>query len=275
MPAETGLVDLLFEAEKNPDRFYMVIFDEMNLSQVEHWFAPFLSLLELPVKDRKLKLYSKENTWHAKSIYKDTVHIGDNVIFVGTANLDETTKDFSDRLLDRVNVVTLQQVSFTQMNQSAPENHPDRTFTYEQYRSWSVQEPAFTAYTQEELKFFDHLHQTINQYDAQKGVSYRLIDRMGTYILNLPQTQNEMYTLSKATALDLGIKQRLLTKIKGSERQIGYLVGTTLRPDVEPSNSELLNLFKSEEAQQISHFEATQKELKRKALELGVHGYTN
>ena len=81
--------------------------------------------------------------------------------------------------------------------------------------------------------------------------------------------------LTKSDALDLGIKQRLLTKIKGSERQIGYLVGTTLRPDVEPTNSELLNLFKSEEAQQISHFEATQKELKRKALELGVHGYTN
>ena len=275
MPAETGLVDLLFQAEQNPDRFYMVIFDEMNLSQVEHWFAPFLSLLELPANERRLKLYSKENTWHAKSIYKDTVRIGDNVIFIGTVNLDETTKDFSDRLLDRVNVVTLQKGSFTQLQQDAPKGHPDRTFDYEQYRSWSDKTPGVSVYTQEELKFFDQLHEVINRYDAQKGVSYRLIDKMGSYILNLPKTQNEAYTLTRGMALDLGIKQRLLTKIKGSDRQIGYLVGTTLKPDVEPLNSELLELFKSEEAQRISNFEMTQKELKRKALELGVHGYTN
>lgn len=275
MPAETGLVDLLFQAEQNPDRFYMVIFDEMNLSQVEHWFAPFLSLLELPAKERRLKLYSKENTWHAKSIYKDTVQIGDNVIFVGTVNLDETTKEFSDRLLDRVNVVTLQKGSFTQLQQVVPADHPDRTFDYEQYRSWSNQTPGVQAYTQEELAFFDELHEIINRYDSQKGVSYRLIDKMGAYILNLPQTQNKAYTLSKEVALDLGIKQRLLTKIKGSDRQIGYLVGTTLKPDIEPLNSELLELFKGETAQRISTFEMTQKELKRKALELGVHGYTN
>lgn len=275
MPAETGLVDLLFQAEQNPDRFYMVIFDEMNLSQVEHWFAPFLSLLELPAKDRRLKLYAKENTWHTKTIYKDSVRIGDNVIFVGTVNLDETTKDFSDRLLDRVNVVTLQKGSFTQLQQAAPSDHPDRTFDYQQYHSWINQHPGISAYTEEELQFFDELHEVINRYDAQKGVSYRLLNKMGYYINNLPQTNKPAYTLSKAEALDLGIRQRLLTKIKGSDRQIGYLVGTTLKPDVEPLNSELLTLFKGESAQRISSFEMTQKELKRKALELGVHGYTN
>src|SRR5690606_13264081 len=56
VPTDTGFVDFLIGASKNPDKMHMVVFDEMNLSQVEHWFSPFISILELPQSERVLKL---------------------------------------------------------------------------------------------------------------------------------------------------------------------------------------------------------------------------
>ena len=53
IPSETGLVDLLIHAENNSDEMHMVVFDEMNLSQIEYWFAPFMSLLELKERGGK------------------------------------------------------------------------------------------------------------------------------------------------------------------------------------------------------------------------------
>ena len=41
-----------------------------------------------------------------------TIEIGENIIFVGTVNFDETTKELSDRLLDRTNLITLQKFRF-------------------------------------------------------------------------------------------------------------------------------------------------------------------
>lgn len=275
VPSETGLVDLLFSAEQNPDKLYMVIFDEMNLSQVEHWFAPFLSLLELDAERRWLRLYSKDCQCHNNHKYKSKVNIGDNVIFVGTVNLDETTKEFSDRLLDRVNVVTLQKGRFSQIQLEKNENHKDRTFDYVEFKSWISDVPAMAAFNETELLFFDNLHDVINQFDHQKGVSYRFLNRLGTYINNIPNCPENLYTLNKIEALDLGIRQRLLTKIKGSERQFGTLLGTTSSPQEEPINSALLEFFGGDDVKSIGSFEWSEKEIKRKALELGIYGYTS
>ena len=44
-----------------------------------------------------------------------TIEIGENIIFVGTVNFDETTKELSDRLLDRTNLITLQKIPFCEM----------------------------------------------------------------------------------------------------------------------------------------------------------------
>lgn len=71
--SETGFVDFLIHAENNKDKMHMVIFDEMNLSQVEHWFAPFISLLELNHDERNLQLYSSNAICHNNIKYKRPV----------------------------------------------------------------------------------------------------------------------------------------------------------------------------------------------------------
>lgn len=279
VPAETGLVEILLEAEQNPENLYMVVFDEMNLSQVEHWFAPFLSLLELKPEDRRLSLYAEGSTCHNNFKYKNSVLLGENIMFIGTINLDETTKDFSDRLLDRVNVVTLQKTSFAMMQQMTDDiTCSTQNFDFEDFKAWVSTKAGIEAYTTEELLFFDELHEVINKFDSQKGVSHRLINRMGNYINNIPvvmSEEDEEFELTKEQAIDLGIKQRLLTKIKGSERQIGDLIGSRMTASDIGEKGELRILFESEHAQAISSFEETLNEINRKALELGVYGFTN
>lgn len=276
VPASNGLVDMLIQAEQNPDQLYMISFDEMNLSQIEYWFAPFLSLLELKPERRRLQLYGKGSFCRNRDRYKDHVMIGDNVIFVGTVNLDETCKEFSDRLLDRVNVVTLQKESFRALKLSTPSTEEgEKNFTFNQFKGWLNTNSGMEVFTLEELDFFDELHQLINRYDAQKGVSYRLLNKIGCYINNLPTGEVNGVTLTRSEAIDLGMKQRLLTKIKGGESQIGSLVGVVMDPDDELTNSKLATLFQSETAQKISTFEQTINEIKRKALELGIYGQTN
>ena len=55
--SEAKLVRTLMKAKENPNQLYIIVFDEMNMSHIEHWFTPFLSVLELETKNRILNLY--------------------------------------------------------------------------------------------------------------------------------------------------------------------------------------------------------------------------
>ena len=274
-PSETGLVDLLVRAENNPHELHMVIFDEMNLSQVEHWFAPLLSLLEVKTEERILSLYGKNSPCANQEDYPYQVKIGENILFVGTVNLDETTKEFSDRLLDRVNMVSIQKGSFLEMKRLNKKLQPSRTFSFQEFSSWRKINGGVEIFEDEELEFFDRLHLLINQYDSQKGVSYRFLNRLARYIKNIPEGMDETYSLTKGEAIDLGIKQGLLTKIKGSRQHVGTLIGEIPAPGGRLEGSELLELLNERKSGVVSNFSYTHKELRRKALELGIYGYTS
>lgn len=282
IPADTGLIDLLVEASNNPDKMYMVIYDEMNLSQVEHWFAPFLSLLELEPECRKLKLYSKDSVCHNRARYPHELIIGENIIFIGTVNLDETTKDFSDRLLDRANIVTLNKRSFLDFKKEVIDSYnlkdiESMEYSFEDYKSWIIDTNSVQDLSDKELGFLDELHNIIQKYDYQKGVSFRVLEKVVSYIKNIPpifDDENEEI-ISRREAFDIEIKQRLLTKIRGSERQYGKLIGNMEPESFKILTSELYDFFNSEEAVKISDFDLTLKEIKRKAKELTLYGYTN
>lgn len=111
---------------------HFLIFDEMNLSHVERYFAPFLSLMEAAtileaergialVSDADLTLLSaildvedatSREAESARSIIADgrDLILPPNLFFVGTVNIDETTYMFSPKVLDRAQVIELQSV---------------------------------------------------------------------------------------------------------------------------------------------------------------------
>ncbi len=85
----------------------LVVLDEMNLSHPEQYFADVLSALEGGDKDPSVELLAK-GLESAPSLLRDgKVHLLDNTWFIGTANQDETTKDFADKTYDRSHVMWL------------------------------------------------------------------------------------------------------------------------------------------------------------------------
>jgi len=88
------------------DTLQIILLDEMNLSQPEQYFADFLSLLETP-DIAKINLLDSPNSKAPSMFVNDgrALKIPDNVWFIGTANHDETTKEFADKTYDRAHIM--------------------------------------------------------------------------------------------------------------------------------------------------------------------------
>ncbi len=284
-PSDTRLVDFLNHANDEKDKMHIVIFDEMNLSQVEYWFAPFISLLEREAIERNLYLYNPESNCINRKQYKPYIHIGENIRFIGTVNVDETTKEFSDRLLDRANIIILEKQTFKTLkseieefneNASNEEAYNNICKNKGVYLDWINDSHWFEPYNDIEIDFLDELHKIINKYDDQKGVSFRIIEKIGDYLNNIPRKLDGELLLDRSKAFDLQINQRIITKLKGTEQQFGKLIGTiNSYGSDEIIESELLNFIVKDEWKEISDFTLTKKEIRRKAKELGVYGYAN
>lgn len=86
------------QIEKRNPRPYHLILDEMNLARVEHYFAKFLSAMEVRVRTGKGIIV----------LYKDKqVDLTPNLFFIGTVNVDETTHGFAEKVYDRAQIIEL------------------------------------------------------------------------------------------------------------------------------------------------------------------------
>lgn len=128
----TPFVRFLVKAMRYPDVPFFVCMDEMNLAPVEQYFAEFLSVLE----SRKLlsdgtitseplikaDIFSKyadqlhrdldiTDTETYKAVYdrlkNDGLRLPSNLIVVGTVNMDETTHQFSRKVIDRAMTIEM------------------------------------------------------------------------------------------------------------------------------------------------------------------------
>jgi hypothetical protein len=109
---------------------HFLIFDEMNLSHVERYFAPFLSLMEAanildeddgaPLVDPQSLATISEVLLHEDATSPEaeaaqllvannrTLQLPSNLFFIGTVNVDETTYMFSPKVLDRAHVIEIE-----------------------------------------------------------------------------------------------------------------------------------------------------------------------
>jgi hypothetical protein len=95
---------------------WFVLFDEMNLARVEHYFADLLSVLE---SGRDVAGWTREPL---RFVYPPEaegelppreLYLPPNLYFIGTVNIDETTHLFSPKVLDRAWTLPLDQVDFS------------------------------------------------------------------------------------------------------------------------------------------------------------------
>lgn len=124
----------------NPDVPFFVCLDEMNLAPVEQYFAEFLSVLETRSRDQDGhvvtgalvdKQYFKDDTkmkedlgfdgaddWTIK-VRSDLVNKGltlpPNLVVIGTVNMDDTTYQFSRKVIDRAMTIEMNGGELSQM----------------------------------------------------------------------------------------------------------------------------------------------------------------
>ena len=269
--SETRLVDFLKHADENKNEMHMVIFDEMNLSQIEFWFAPFISILEKDVENRKLILYDENQRCINNEKYPSSINIGNNIIFVGTINVDETTKNISDRLIDRSFIINLKKAKFSeyfaqQSGKSETENyvekHSEKDFIEYMPKESMSDKNYITKFSIKQLEFFDKIHEELNKIDNQKGVSFRTVKNIALYISNKPKD------FDKSKAFDYAFKQTIMKKINGSIDSIGEFLGYSASNETDGILNNIFNEFS-----EISDFEECKIEIKNKNLELRKYGY--
>lgn len=99
---ETDFLIKLYEASYNPDRINLFVLDEMNISRVEYYFADFLSVLEYPSDQWKLRIMNLPYDFIPPVKLEDGyIRIPTNSYFIGTANKDDSTFAIADKVYDR------------------------------------------------------------------------------------------------------------------------------------------------------------------------------
>ena len=94
-------LSFLLAAAEEPDMPYLLLLDEMNLAHVERYFSDFLSGVE--TRDAILPNLARgqDGEWRLRSETEQFVPLPRNVFVIGTVNVDETTYQFSPKVLDR------------------------------------------------------------------------------------------------------------------------------------------------------------------------------
>lgn len=265
-PSDTGLAELLVEASRHPEKMYIVCFDEMNLARAEYYFAQFISVLEKK-ENPALQLYnpSLEERVYNHSDYPARIPLLDNVLFMGTVNVDESTYHFSDKILDRANVITLHQRKFSDMARlTRREAAPEVEVSADEYRQFRKDEGVVTL-SDEELHLLDDLNAALDERGTSGGIGYRVVSDMSRYLANIPSGS----PMNRKEALDMQIVQRVLTKVRGSREQIGYLTSLNEENKLTGRFPELLKKYS-----QVSAFTESLRVLERKAKELRTYDYT-
>jgi hypothetical protein len=85
------------------DQMCLVLLDEMNLAHVELYFADLLSKFE---GKRGTNEGAEYEISLGAGVGNEILSIGDNILWTGTMNEDETTKALSDKVVDRSTLVT-------------------------------------------------------------------------------------------------------------------------------------------------------------------------
>lgn len=131
---KTQLIEFIFKAYHFSETPFFLCLDEMNLAPVEQYFAEFLSAMEskepVPLNDiseSDANLLELGCEWEDSLEYlkKNGFSIPKNLFIVGTVNMDETTNQFSRKVLDRAFTIEMTDVDFANYGKVAEPSYDD------------------------------------------------------------------------------------------------------------------------------------------------------
>lgn len=206
---ETDFLLSLYEAGYNPDQINIFVLDEMNISRVEYYFADFLSVLEYPSDEWKIRIMQLPYGFVSPTKLIDgNLQVTPNSFFIGTANKDDSTFSIADKVYDRSITVDFQ-----------TKNEP-----------FSVKEevePIHLSYSKLSSLFKDasaieenHLtKEDLQKFNAVTDYIYEEFDvAFGNRILNQIETIVPLYIAlggKKEEILDFMLTRKVLCKLEG------------------------------------------------------------
>jgi energy-coupling factor transporter ATP-binding protein EcfA2 len=207
----TPFLDFLLKAVENPDKPYFLCLDEMNLSRVEYYFSRFISAMESI--DRMIHLHGFSGNVGTEDgrMIPPKLRMPHNLYVSGTVNIDEASYSLTPKLLDRANVIELHDIDlWREESEEYGRRIPISVSTLEGFRR--KLEP-------EERRWVLGMLREVNEMTARYGfpISQRVRREAMNYIANSRGIYSDNSEENLRIALDLQVKQRVLTKICGAE----------------------------------------------------------
>lgn len=207
--SETEFLTSLYHANYNPDMIHMFVLDEMNISRVEYYFADFLSVLEYPEEEWKIKIMQLPYNFIPPAKLDDgVIQIPNNVYFVGTANKDDSTFTITDKVYDRA--IT---IDFVNRNDAFNVNGDASTINLSR---------SALAKLYQEAKNNKSYQMTDNDYQKFQTISDYIYDQFditfGNRILNQISELVPVFVScggTKEEALDFLLSRKVISKIEG------------------------------------------------------------
>ena len=237
------------KAWENPDVPYFLCLDEMNLAPVEQYFAEYLSVVESRKADSEgyittdpILKKSKEDWYRVLTseltdddnirnrFLEGGICIPQNLIVVGTVNMDETTFSFSRKVLDRAMTIEMNEVDL----RGGLESQHEQIGKLEAGNLIGTAVEGVDIYnTNKDVcdTALDYLEAVNMQLEGTPfKVAYRTRNEFLLYVVNnLPYNKdkdgNELdENCVIARALDEITSMKILSRIEGDETKIGNLL---------------------------------------------------
>ena len=287
------------KAWENPDVPYFLCLDEMNLAPVEQYFAEYLSVVESRKCDENGVittdpiLKKSEEDWYRvltaeltsdetirNQFLKDGIAIPQNLIVVGTVNMDETTFSFSRKVLDRAMTIEMNEVNL----RGGLDDRYEQIGKLEAGNLIGTAVEGVDIYNTNKdmcdtaLKYLEAVNMQLE--GTPFKVAYRTRNEFLLYVVNnLPYNKDkEGNELDKnfviARALDEITSMEILSRIEGDETKIGNLLDrltTTVTEQLKAVSGKEYSAKKDEAEKEYSVSLAKLAEMKKR-LE---NGYTS
>ena len=215
------------EGGDRSNRMLLVLLDEMNLARVEYYFSEFLSKLELrrditdefnAAKRNRAEIEIETGPSREENDKNFRIWVGENVLFVGTVNEDESTQTLSDKVLDRANVLRFGKPS-DELNRSADPGFilQEKYLHSTEWKEWVKPLSVQTNWDNDIQRWIKSVNNSLEQ--IRRPFGHRVQQAMRFYVNNYPGVNENNYKDAFADQ----VEQKIIPKLRG----IDLLEGST------------------------------------------------
>lgn len=211
------LTKAILKAQQNTNKPHLICLDEMNLARVEYYLSDYLSIIESRKKVGQ-DIITDNIVEYQENGENIKLHIPDNIYIIGTVNMDDTTFQFSRKVLDRANTIEFSDVDldnlFFEVNEKVESLNVSNDFLKTTYLKTMDIELEYREYAKEVNKKIIEINEILKK--SQKQFAYRVRDEILFYLVE----NKKANLLHEDTAFDYQIMQKILPAISGSEESI-------------------------------------------------------